>query len=248
MKARLIINKNCSAAFNMAADEYLLDFEKLPTVRLYTWEKPSISIGRFESIKDVVDLESCQKNNISIVRRITGGGSVFHDQEITYSITIFENLFPQLKDLHQSYQFINQAIINALKNIGLKADFVPLNDLVVNGKKISGCAQTRRKNKILQHGTVLISVDFKKMFSYLKVSQVKISDKKIKDVSQRVTSISQELKNIIDPEILINSLIFGFTENFKFEFVEKNFSKTETKCIKKIIDKRFSNKLWTYER
>lgn len=249
MTGRLIVDKKPQNAYtNMAIDYVLLNGCRVPTLRIYSWKPPAVSIGRFQSLEDEVDIDFCHKNNIDYVRRITGGGAVFHDQEVTYSFCIPINNTFFTPDLHKSYHFICKAVIKGLAKIGITAEYKPINDLVVNNKKISGCAQTRKKKIILQHGTVILNLDINKMFRVLKVSKVKISDKQIADVKQRVTSIKDELKTEISTYEVINALTFGFEETFSMNFNPSTLSPQENRLKNKFKKEIFTKHEWLYEK
>ncbi len=195
MKWRIIELEENGAYFNMAIDQAIMEEVKLgksdPTIRFYRWKPSAVSIGRFQSMDDEVNVKRCTDLGISCVRRITGGGAVYHDYngEITYSIIGSEEYFP--KGIRESYALICGWIVDAMANIGIKAEFAPINDIVVDGKKISGNAQTRRDGILLQHGTVLYKLGISTMFEVLKISKEKISDKLIKNVEERVTCVSR---------------------------------------------------------
>ena len=199
---------------NMAIDESILehirDGKSDPTIRFYRWKPSAVSIGRFQSMADEINMDKCRSDGIDFVRRITGGGAVYHDYdgELTYSIIGLESLFP--KSIWESYRMICGRIINGLKRLKIDAQFAPINDIVINGKKISGNAQTRREGVLLQHGTILYKTDVSKMFSYLNVSKEKISDKMIKSAEERVTSVYAE-KGVSFQE-LYEAIMFGMTE------------------------------------
>ncbi len=211
---RVIQLEEHDAYDNMAIDESILEHIKdersSPTIRFYRWKPSAVSIGRFQSMEDEVNIEKCRSDGIDFVRRITGGGAVYHDYdgELTYSIIGQENLFP--KSIWESYRMICGRIINGLKRLKIDAQFAPINDIVINGKKISGNAQTRREGILLQHGTILYKTDVSKMFSYLNVSKEKISDKMIKSVEERVTSVYAERG--VSFQELYDAIMFGMTE------------------------------------
>src|SRR5918996_5661931 len=176
-----------NAALNMAIDEALIEnIGEAPVLRIYGWRPAAVSIGYFQSIKDEVDLEKCSEIGVDVVRRLTGGGAVLHEFELTYSF--MTKKYPQ--NIMESYRWICDAIVMSINRLGFDANFVPLNDIVIAGKKVSGNAQTRRNGVLLQHGTILLGVDVNKMFSVLKVPSEKLRDKIIKDAKERVTSLA----------------------------------------------------------
>jgi lipoate-protein ligase A len=194
MKYRLIPFRHFNAAINMALDEAIMEGIRAgsspATIRFYGWQPSAVSIGYFQGIHYEVNLEACKEDGVDIVRRITGGGAVYHDRdgEITYSLLAPTSQFPET--IIDSYKLICGSILTALETLGIQASFQPINDIIVEEKKISGNAQTRRGGILLQHGTILLQVDVEKMFTYLTVSEEKISDKLIRSVKKRVTSIS----------------------------------------------------------
>src|ERR687893_3147276 len=176
-----------TAALNMAIDEALMEnVDEVPILRIYRWCPTAVSIGYFQSMKEEVDLEKCSEMGVDVVRRLTGGGAVLHEFELTYSFITKE--YPQ--NVMESYRWICEAIVMSINRLGFDASFVPLNDIVIAGKKVSGNAQTRRNGILLQHGTLLLDVDVNKMFCVLKVPSEKLRDKLIKDVKERVTSLA----------------------------------------------------------
>ncbi|MBD3203668.1 lipoate--protein ligase family protein [Candidatus Woesearchaeota archaeon] len=248
MKWRLIIDRPRDAFTNMAIDFALLKLNKRPTVRFYEWLPAAVSIGYFQSLKEEVDIKKCDELGIDYVRRITGGGAVFHDKELTYSITIAEKNDFISRDINKSYETICSAIIAGLENIDISAEYVPLNDLVVNGKKISGCAQTRKQKKLLQHGTLLIETDVSKMFSVLKVPNEKIKGKLIKNVKERVTSLKKELEREVSFEELCKALQQGFEDYFDIEFEFDEITKEEFYLAEKLKQEKFLKKEWNFKR
>ena len=176
---RLIDTSYSNAAMNMAIDEALLQ-SKEPVLRFYQWKPSALSLGYFQNVKDI-DLKGCKKRKIDVVRRLTGGKTVLHDKELTYSLVIDEKLMP--KSVIESYKIISKCILYALKSLGVKASMKKsvkkskssaicftepsYYEIVVNGKKIVGSAQTRRQGKLLQHGSILLDVDYDKLISLL---------------------------------------------------------------------------------
>jgi len=254
---RLLPLIEANAARQMAIDEAILTariegFVKRNTLRFYTWKPPAISLGYFQSVEQEVNLEAIKKFGIDLVRRITGGGAVFHDKELTYSLIVSEKCGIIPKNIQKSYEVICGAIVNALKNeFGLNAEFKPINDILVNNKKISGSAQTRRDGVILQHGTILLDVDVKKMFSLLKVSNEKIKDKLIKSVEERVTSLRREINKEVKIEEVREALIKGFENKLHVSFSNlkgENLTPKEEELAKKFYEEKYSRKEWNFKR
>ena len=248
---RLILTGYNSAYYNMALDEAIMKLsheQKTPTIRFYGWKPAAISIGYFQGMRDEVDIAKCEELGIDVVRRITGGGAVFHDSEVTYSFVATEKSAILPKNILDSYKKICNGIIAGLGELDLEASFVPLNDIVVAGKKISGNAQTRREKAILQHGTILTGVDVEKMFSMLKVPSEKIKGKLIEDIKQRVTSVEQQLGRKVSFDQTLSAMKKGFEKSFGVELRESKPAKEEAELAKQIVEERFANDKWNFRR
>lgn len=212
------------AADNMAVDEAIsagiAAGTSPPTIRFYTWNPGAVSIGCFQRLHDEVDVATCAMKGIDVVRRRTGGGAVYHDErgEITYSVIAPERLFPQ--DIRASYREICGWIIAGLADLGIAAEFRPINDVTVNGRKISGSAQTRRQGVLTQHGTVLYRIDRETMFAVLRPSAKKLSDKQVVSFEDGVTCATEEgCKSI---ERLYAALLAGFTAGKAWTYGQLN--------------------------
>ena len=249
---RLLITKNNTAATNMAIDRSVIMANSKgivpPTVRFFTWKPPAISIGYFQSLEDEVDLDVCKKLGVDYVRRMTGGGAVFHDKELTYSIVIPESHSQIPKNIIESYGRICGAIMKGLGQLEIESKYAPINDIITHGKKISGNAQTRKAKTVLQHGTILMDVDVEKMFSLLKVPNEKIRDKMISDVKDRVTSINHILDKEISFDSVANAMIKGFEEEFNVNLVMGELADEEIKLAEKFDKEYFGSKEWNHKR
>ncbi len=250
---RIIEDVDLDASTNMAFDEAILlaRSQKLVpnTVRLYTWSPSAVSIGYFQSMEEEVDVEECKKLGVDQVRRITGGGAVFHARggEVTYSIIVdqMDKRIPE--SFSESFKVLSNGLILGIRKIGLEVSFQPVNDLAVLGRKISGSAQTRRKGVILQHGTVLIKSDIKTMFKVLRVSNEKISDKAIKAVEERVTTIQRETGREIGLQEVREALREGFEESLNVKLIDgdlKSFEKQKAEELRK----KYSSDVWKFRR
>ena len=216
MKWRVIEKEAYSAAMNMAIDhaicESMANGRENPTIRFYKWKNSSVSLGAYQNPKEI-NLDACKKHNIGIVRRMTGGRAVFHDKnDFTYSVIAPIRVFGY--SIQNAYREICSCIINALIDLHISSSLQGRNDIVVNGKKISGnAAKAMDKGIYLQHGTLIYDIDFEVMPEVLNIS---------KDlVSERVASVLQHKK--ASQEKAYAALKNNFTKNkdFKAEEISK---------------------------
>ncbi|MFT4309887.1 MAG: biotin/lipoate A/B protein ligase family protein [Candidatus Woesearchaeota archaeon] len=235
---------------HMAIDESLMisvgNTDSSPVLRWYSWNHPSVSIGFFQSPKEELYYEKCVEDNIEIFRRMTGGGAVYkHPRgEINYSIIIRES--PEYHDILSSYKKIAQPIIDYLNSIGVKAVFSGINDIIVEGKKISGNAQTRMHNAILQHGTILLDFDIEAMTRYLRISNEKITDKHISSIKDRVTWISRIME--IDSESLIKGINTEYERSMKIMLREDELSHNEMERAISLKNNKYGSSEWLWQR
>lgn len=228
------------AAQNMAIDEALTEsVGEVPILRIYGWRPAAVSIGYFQSMNEEVDFTKCREIGVDIVRRLTGGGAVLHEYELTYSF--ISRRYPQ--NIVESYKWICDAIVISIKRLGFDASFVPLNDIVIAGKKVSGNAQTRRKGVLLQHGTILLGVDVNKMFSVLKVPSEKLRDKIIKDVKERVTSLAGTTY-----DNMATSLKTSFAAKFEAKLIDDTLSTEEISHARWLAERKYSSNEWNLRR
>lgn len=250
---RLLTTGHRSAAFNMALDEVLIeriaDGHSKPSLRFYGWEPKAVSIGYFQSLETEVDLARCNEWGVDVVRRQTGGGAVFHDDEITYSLHLPLGLKLVPEKILDSYAAICQGLIFGLKPLGIEAQFVPLNDLIVKGQKISGNAQTRRQGVLLQHGTLLRGVNVDRMFDLLKVPDEKMKGKLIATIKERVTAIDRHTSPAPSFEEIIEALISGFSEAFPaVQWVSESLTPEELAEVQTLASQKYANPTWNAQR
>ena len=237
-----VLETGCNpGAWNMALDEALLTNlvdHDTPILRLYGWQPPCVSIGYFQSMEEEVDVLKCSNMGVDVVRRITGGGAVLHEFELTY--TFITKNYPA--NILESYELICEPVVLCLNRLGYNAKYVPLNDIVVDNKKVSGNAQTRKNNILLQHGTILLAVDIEKMFSMLKVPSEKIKDKMIKDVKARVTGINRSFEEVA------SNLKESFAEIFGAQIITDTLSSKEKEDKEKLVIEKYSSRQWNWRK
>ncbi len=251
---RLVQLETFDAFMNMAIDEAILTYRmrnEVPnTIRFFCWKPSAVSIGKFQTLQNEVQLDNCKKLGVDVVRRITGGGTVFHDSEseITYSVTANKQQLGT-QDITSIYQLIYKGLVEALKTLGITADFQQGNtktcpNLTVNGRKISGSAQTHKNGTVLQHGTLLLDIDLQKMFSLLKVPWAQDCMQIVNIAEKRHTSINTELQRKINPNEVHRALISGFRTAFDTELEETQLTEEESTLAQKLCREKYSTTEW----
>jgi lipoate-protein ligase A len=239
-KIRILESGYDSGPWNMALDEVLMynaNYD-IPILRLYGWQPPAVSIGYFQSMDEEVDVKTCKQMGIDVVRRITGGGAVLHESELTYSF--ITKIYP--KNIMESYNLLCDPVVMCINKLGFNAKFVPLNDITVDNKKVSGNAQTRKKNILLQHGTILLDVNVEKMFSVLKVPSEKIKDKMINEAKARVMGLNKTFEQVA------YNLKKSFGEKFGAEIIIDDLSIKETENAKKLASEKYASDPWNWKK
>jgi lipoate-protein ligase A len=255
-KWRLLPLEVRNGYWNMALDEAILkaviEKKSANTLRFYKWFPSTASIGRNQSLTSEVDLKFAEKNNIIVVRRITGGGAVFHDNkgEITYSIVcpiVFLEKLNAVKVLEQ-FEIIESGIVTGLNLFGLKTDkgIIHCPALFLDGKKFSGNAQVRKNNYLLQHGTILLEINPELMYSILTPPPMVSKFKMIQSVRAKCIGIKMYLKNY-DEQRLLESLKKGFEDVLGIQLERGGFSEYELQLAKKLVFEKYSNKTWLYK-
>ena len=159
-----------------------------PTLRLWEWAKPAVVIGSFQSLKNEVDLAGAEKYKMEVTRRITGGGAMFMEQgtAITYSLYAPVELVAGMS-FQDSYAFLDEWVIQALRGLGIDAHYRPLNDIQSPQGKIGGAAQKRLgSGAVLHHVTMAYDMDGDRMVEVLRIGREKISDKGVASANKRV--------------------------------------------------------------
>ena len=182
----------------MALDEVLAtevgEGRRQPTLRIWEWNEPAVVIGSFQSLQNEVDPVNAEKYGFSVVRRISGGGAMFMDSGavITYSIYAPTDLV-QGMSFADSYAYLDEWVITALKSLGIDAFYQPLNDITSTAGKIGGAAQKRLgSGAVLHHATMSYDMDGEKMVQVLRIGREKLSDKGITSAAKRVDPLRSQ--------------------------------------------------------
>jgi lipoate-protein ligase A len=243
---------------NMAIDEAILTARiagKVPnTLRFYRWKPSAVSIGRFQDLFNEVHVENCRKHGVDVVRRITGGGAIYHDYEgeITYSVVVDgKDLGYADMDILSAYKTICAGLIEAAKILGITAEFNPLDpkhcpNITIKGKKISGSAQSYKRGILLQHGTFLVDINHEKMFTFLKVPWAKTLMDVLEVSKKKLTSAKQELESRMSVEEMYPALVGGFEKALKIQLVEEELTSYERKLAEKLRKTKFATEDWNF--
>ena len=240
----------------MAIDEAVLRAKmqsRVPnTVRFYCWDPSAVSIGRFQNPENEIDLQNCERDGVSVVRRITGGGAVYHDSvdEITYSIIVDRGDLGA-DDVTAAYNKICNGLTNTLGIFGISADFNPGDpkncpNIAVNGRKISGSSQSFKGGVVLQHGTMLLNVNLEKMFRYLRVPWAKTCMEIVNVAEKKITSLKRELGVEISRDEAYRALVKGFQTALEMNLFEGTLNPLEKEMTERLRGEKFANRDWTF--
>ncbi len=236
-----IQNENTNPYFNLASEEYILRNFTDDCFMLYR-NTPSIIIGKHQNTLAEINYEFVRKNNIDVLRRLSGGGTVFHDLG-NLNFAFIQNA--EKDDNLVDFKKYTKPIIEVLQNLGIDAKFEGRNDIMINGKKISGNAEHVYKKRVLHHGTLLFSSELKDLSGALKINPLKYSDKGVKSVRSRVTNILDHLKEEISiKEFSDKILSFIKSTNKKAKIYQ--FNHNDIKQVNKLIEDKYSTWEWNY--
>jgi lipoate-protein ligase A len=237
-----INNKSTHPYFNIALEEYVLKTLEYEgnCIILYI-NSPSVIIGKHQNTIEEVNQEYIEKNNIFVVRRMSGGGAVYHDLGNLNFTFIIKNMENTLYD----FKRYTQPVIDALAGMGVKAEFNSRNDLTIDGRKFSGNAQHIYRNKLLHHGTLLFDSTLDIFQDVLKVSTDKIVSKGIKSVRSRVTNISEYLPEPISIGEFREALLKSFIEREK-DIQEYVLTDKDIDAVNELVKNKYSTWNWNY--
>ena len=235
-----------SPALHMALDEVLTDEvaagRRGPTLRVWEWASPAVVMGRFQSLRNEVDLTAAQRHGITVVRRISGGGAMFIEpgNTITYSIYAPDSMVAGL-DFQQSYALMDSWVIQALAALGIAASYQPLNDITSPGGKIAGAAQARRGKAVLHHVTMAYDIDADKMLQVLRIGREKLSDKGTTSAGKRVDPLRSQTG--LPREQVIERMIATFAEQYRLQ--PGQVTDAEMARAQALAADKFSDPQWT---
>lgn len=265
----------CTPSFNMALDEALLDWHSEglipPVVRFYEWNPATLSIGYFQSVEKEIDMEAVERLGLGFVRRPTGGRGVLHEHELTYSVIVSETYPNMPATVTEAYRVISEGLLLGFQQLGLDAYFsIPDTEekrqelkkpksgvcfdspswyeLVVEGKKVAGSAQTRQKGVILQHGAILLDIDEDKLIQTFKFSSEAVRDRVKASLSKKAVAINRISQNPVTIDECKVAFKKGFEDALQIELVEFTLTEEQEKYVHELEKKRYANDEWNYKK
>lgn len=236
-----------SPALHMALDDALLDEvsagRRGPTLRIWEWASPAVVIGRFQSLRNEVDMEAARRHGIEVVRRISGGGAMFIEPGNTITWSVFAPIdMVEGLGFEQAYALMDEWVLQALGELGVQAWYQPLNDIASPAGKIAGAAQARRGRAVLHHVTMAYDIDAAKMLEVLRIGREKLCDKGTPSAAKRVDPLRSQTG------LAREAIIAAFVDTFRRRhggLAADTLRAHELARAQALALEKFSNPQWT---
>ena len=239
---RYLKNPSTNPYYNMAFDEYCLESLPIDEPVFFLWQnRPAVIVGYNQEVNTEVNLDYLKEKGIDLVRRVTGGGAVYHDLEnLNYTIV------GRSEDLERDYPEYASLLAKALQTLGVPATLSGRNDILVEGRKVSGFAKRVCKNRLMVHGTLMYNVDVDVLTNVLNPSTTKLQSKGIASVRSRVANLCDYLPEIPDIQTFSQRLEEILSNNYTD--TEYQLTETDLANIQRLTDKKFATWEWNYGR
>jgi lipoate-protein ligase A len=230
------------AALDQVLTEELAEGLRGPTLRFWEWNERAVFIGSFQSLKNEVDPEGVAKHDVTVVRRISGGGAMFMEAGncVTFSLVVPASLVDGLT-FEQSYAFLDDWVLGALKDVGVEAYFAGMNDIASPAGKLAGSAQKRLAGgAVLHHMTMAYDIDSDKMLEVLRIGREKLSDKGTRSANKRVDPLRSQTG------LPREAIIDAFEKHFKsrYKTVDSELRPEELERAQDLVRTKFANPDW----
>ncbi len=210
----------------------------------------TIVLGCFQSADLEVNYDACKETGTQVVRRFTGGGAVYHDAgNLNYAISLKKGhpLVPD-NDLQLVFQRLSEGTVEGLRSLGVRAEFQPINDIQVDGRKVSGAAGSVRWGTVFHHGCILVASDLAILGRVLNVPGVKLADRHVASVQKRVTTVRDELQKDLTTRDVRDAIVRGIERSYNVRLVEGQLSSSELSLAKELYDSKYNTSQWNLER
>ena len=263
---RLLITPPARGAWNMALDESILEHigrgESIPTFRLYAWEPACLSLGHAQPFADV-DVPRLNQHGWEVVRRLTGGRAILHTDELTYSIIAPSNEPSVEGSVLESYNRIAQALLGAVQSLEIPVEAkegkpdnaeapnpicfeVPSTyEITVDGKKLIGSAQARKKDGVLQHGSLPLTGDLARICQALVFENESARETASKRLLERATTVESALGREISWEAAALAFVLAFEAQLDMNFERGELSESESKRTEELVKEKYDHPSWT---
>lgn len=253
---RLIQDDGVSAAYGLAADEYLLGHSGGPhgafdaTLRLYTYRSHCALVGRFQDTAAEVRLPECERLGVQVNRRPTGGGAIMMGRDQLGVALTLRASWPNLpRRPGPLFQHLAQGVVEGLRSFGVAARFRPRNDIEVVGRKIAGLGVCRDgSGSLLFHASVLVDLDTALMLRLLAIPAEKLSDKLLRYVADRTTTLRRETGQVVTVEQARAAVAGAYASAFGVKLVPEPFTAAETADIQRLVETRYGTHEWVHQR
>lgn len=234
------------AAQHVALDEVIVNAVasglRPPTLRFWDWPDSVVVVGSFQSLKNEIDAEGAARHGVEVVRRVTGGGAMFMEPGncITYSLVVPSSLVEGLS-FEQSYAFLDDWVLGALAEIGIKAHYVPINDIASEKGKIGGAAQKRFANGVvLHHVTMAYDINADRMLDVLRIGREKLSDKGTTSANKRVDPMRSQTG--MERDAIIQSFVEHFQKRYDSQLSQ--YTEQELERSNELVGTKFTSPEW----
>jgi lipoate-protein ligase A len=237
---------------NMAVEEAiprLVGEGKSPSTVRFWHNSNTIVIGCFQSAKLEVNMEACKETGTEIVRRFTGGGAVYHDSgNLNYAVSLRKDhpLVPG-QNLQSVFEKLSEGSVQGLRKLGVRAEFQPVNDIQVDGKKVSGAAGSIRWNTIFHHGCILVNSDLRILGKVLNVPKAKLEERHVMSVQKRVTTVRDELGREISTREVRDAIVGGIESCYGVGVEPGDLTKEELGLAEELYQTKYSRLEWNLE-